>query len=284
MARRKRFGEILVEAGILNEKTLQTALDRQRESGRHLGQILEEHGIVTERDISIVLARQFGLQTVRDISRHQFSTELLALVSGEEAKKKLIFPLKVDGRRLHLAMVNPLDMATIDELGFRTGLNITPCVTTRSEILEAVRRHYLGEAPRTIETWWTVLVVDDQELVRCAIAAALEKEGYAVLQASNGAEGIRVAMTRMPHLIVSDTIMPRLSGDQMFRSLQSNPRTRKIPIIGLSSKSAPEEEARVLDMGYFDFISKPVNAVRLQARVRRALKEVHGDTPPPRLD
>ncbi|WP_158247190.1 response regulator [Geothermobacter hydrogeniphilus] len=284
MAQRKRFGEILVEAGILSEKTLQTALARQRESGRHLGQILEEHGIVTERDISIVLARQFGLKTVKEICHHRFPREVLALVDGDEALKKLIFPLKVEGRKLHLAMVNPLDMQTIDELGFRTGLSIAPCVTTRSEIVDAVDRHYRGRQPRDLQTWWTVLVVDDQELVRCAIAAAMERAGYRVLQANNGAEGIKVAMTRMPHLIVSDTIMPQLSGDAMFRSLQSNPRTRKIPVIGLSSKSAPEEEARVLDLGYFDFIAKPINAIRLQARVRRALKFVYGDNPPPRLD
>jgi len=284
MSKRKLFGEILVDAGILSEKTLQKALSKQRGSGRHLGQILEEHGIVTERDISIVLARQFGLQTVKDISRHQFPNEILALVSGDEALRKLIFPLKIEGRKLHLAMVNPLDMQTIDDIGFRTGLSVTPCVTVRSEITDAVHRHFLGEEPRELKDWWTVLVVDDQELVRSAMAAALERDGYCVLQANNGAEGLKLATTQLPHLIVSDTVMPHRSGDEMFRGLQNNPRTRKIPVIALSSKGAVEEEARILDLGYFDFIAKPINALRLQARVRRALSLVHGETPPPRIN
>lgn len=283
MAKRKLFGEILVDAGVLSEKTLQTALNRQRESGRHLGQILEEHGIVTEWDICIVLARQFGLQTVKGISQHQFAPEMLALIDGEVAAKRLIFPLRIDGRKLHLAMANPLDMQTVDELGFRTGLSIVTCVTSRSEILDAVQRHYLRRQPRDVPRWWIVLVVDDQELVRSALTASLERACYTVMQASNGAEGLKIAMNRMPHLIIADTLMPRHSGEEMFRSLQSNPRTKKIPILGLSSRSEVEEEARVLDMGYFDFIAKPVDAVRLQARVRRALKVVYGEEPPPRL-
>lgn len=131
--------------------------------------------------------------------------------------------------------------------------------------------------------WWTILVVDDQEMVRAAIRAALEREGYQVLEASNGAEGLKEALNQLPHLVLTDTIMPRLTGDEMFRNLQANARSRKIPVIGLSSKSAPEEEARVLNLGYFDFIAKPINAVRLKARVRRALRLVYGDTPPPKL-
>ncbi|GAB4175768.1 MAG: response regulator [Geothermobacteraceae bacterium] len=283
MAGRKKFGEILVDAGVLTERVLQQALEVQKQTGKHLGQILEERGIITERDVAVVLARQFGLKTVRDIAAHPFSMDLLQLVDGDTCLKKLIFPLKIDGRRLYLAMVNPLDIETIDELAFKTGLSVTACVTTREEIVAAVNRHYLGKDPRMEKGWWTILVVDDQEMVRAAIRAALEREGYQVLEASNGAEGLKEALNQLPHLVLTDTIMPRLTGDEMFRNLQANARTRKIPVIGLSSKSAPEEEARVLNLGYFDFIAKPINAVRLKARVRRALRLVYGDTPPPKL-
>ncbi len=283
MSGRKRFGEILVEAGVLTERSLQQALEKQRHSGKHLGEILEESGVITERDVAVVLARQFGLKTVRDIAAHCFSAELLKLVDPDTCLKKLIFPLKLDRRRLFLAMVNPLDMETIDDLAFRTGLSIVPCVTTREEIVAAVNRHYLGKDPKKEQSWWTILVVDDQEMVRAAIRAALERDGYQVLEATNGAEGLKEALNQLPHLIVADTVMPRLTGDEMFRNLQANERTRKIPVIGLSSRSTPEEEARMLKLGYFDFIAKPINAIRLQARVRRALLAVYGKVPPPRL-
>ena len=286
MAVRKKFGEILVDAGLLSTKTLNTALFRQKETGRHLGQVLEEYGIVTEQDIAAALARQFKIQIVRNISNHSFSQPLLNLFDSDIALKKLIFPLKLVDKKLYLAMVNPLDMEMLDDLSFKMGLTILPCVTTRSEIVAAVNTHYFHQPGSSVSAadWWTILIVDDQEVVRSSAAAALEREGYAVTQAANGAEGLKVALQSFPHLIVSDTIMPQMSGDEMFRNLQSNPRTRKLPVIGLSSKSTPEEEARILELGYFDFVAKPINAIRLQARVKRALATVYGEVPPPRLE
>ncbi len=62
-----------------------------------------------------------------------------------------------------------------------------------------------------------------------------------------------------------------MDGKDVFRTLQTNSLTRQIPVIAVSSKDYPEEEAKFLDMGFFDFIAKPYNFIRLMARVRRAL-------------
>lgn len=70
--RRKRFGEILVEAKVLSEEILSRALERQRGTGRRLGQVLEDMGVVTEKDIAAALARQFGFKTVANIARATF--------------------------------------------------------------------------------------------------------------------------------------------------------------------------------------------------------------------
>lgn len=284
MAVRKKFGEILVDAGLLTEPSLQKALARQKQTGRHLGQVLEELGLVNEEDVAKVLAKQFNIQIVRKIAHHDFADELLGLLDQETALQKLIFPLRLVDKKLSLAMVNPLDMELINDLSFKRGVTIVPCVTTRSEILAAIRRHYLRKNDVEVEVsdWWMVLVVDDQELVRAAITAALKREGYTVYQAENGAEGLKLALQLNPHLIVTDTVMPRMTGDEMYRLLQGNPRSRNIPVIALSSRSSAEEEARILQLGYHDFVAKPINPVRLQARVKRALLQVYGETPPPR--
>ncbi|MHB1400633.1 MAG: response regulator [Trichloromonadaceae bacterium] len=288
MIKRKRFGEILVEAGVISETQLNLALDKQRGSGQRLGQVLEEMGIVTEKDTAVVLARQFGFKTVQNLAKYNFADDLLALVDSDTALKRSIFPLKQEGKSLYLAMVNPLDMETIDNLTFRSGLRILPCVTTPGEIQAAVQKHYLGvaseSAAATKETadWWSILVVDDQELVRAAIAAALKREGYLVTEATNGAEGLKQACQQLPHLIVTDTVMPRMDGYEMFRALQSQATTRSVPVIALSSRSTPEEEAKLLDAGYFDFIAKPINPIRLTSRVRRALRISYGERPPKR--
>lgn len=282
MNRRKKFGEILVEAGAVSEAVLQSALQKQKGTGKRLGMVLEEMGVIAEKDIAVVLSRQFGYKTVRDFAKYTFSAELLALVDGGQALKFLIFPLKQEDKALYLAMVNPLDVETIDNLSFRTGLRIVPCVTTAGEIQEAVSRHYLHAGQQAEKSaWWTVLVVDDQEMVRLAIVAALRKEGYTLQQADNGAEGLKIALQQKPHLIITDTVMPRMDGYEMFRALQANAATRDVPVIALSSKAAAEEEAKLLDMGYFDFVAKPINPVRLTARIKRALRLVYGEGGPP---
>ncbi|WP_298037382.1 response regulator [uncultured Desulfuromonas sp.] len=280
MTRRKRIGQILVETGTISAEALTRALKRQENFGGLLGQILEEMGTVSERDIAAVLARQFNFQIVRDIAKHSFSPELLGLLDSETAIKKLIFPLRQQGKTLYLAMADPLDMETLDDLSFRTGMRVIPCVTTAGEIQEAVNRHYLQVGSGLKPAWWMVLVVDDHELVRAAAIAALEKEGFHAIEAANGAEGLKAAYEHLPHLIISDTIMPRMDGYDMFRALKANSRTCSIPVIALSSRSAAEEEAKLLEKGYFDFVAKPINPVRLMARVKRALKSVYGDSPP----
>jgi CheY-like chemotaxis protein len=283
MNKRKRIGELLVESGAVSETVVKEALEKQKETNKRLGELLEEMGAISERDIAGALSRQFGYKLVRDFAKYNFPAEVLAHVEPERALNSLIFPLKQQEKTLFLAMANPLDMTTIENLNFRTGLRIVPCVTTASEIQEAVNRHYM-QASRQAEQceWWTVLVVDDQEMVRLAIVAALRKEGYILLQAENGVEGLKVALQQKPHLIITDTVMPRMDGYELFRSLRSNLDTRNIPVVALSSKASAEEEAKLLDMGYFDFIAKPINPLRLQARVKRTLRLVYGEGGPPR--
>jgi len=284
MAKRMRFGEILVEAKVVDENQLERALEKQKGTGRRLGQVFEEMGVVTERDIAAALARQFGFKTVANIARAKFSEELLGLFDSDTASKMMLFPLKKEGTSLFLAMVNPLDIETIDNISFKSGLRVVPCVTTPTEIQSAVNRHYLKivEQVHAPDTWWTVLVVDDQDLVRSAAMAALRKEGYDLLEAANGADGLKVALQEKPHLIVADTVMPRMDGYEMFRAIQGNMSIKHIPVIALSSKSTAEEEAKLLEMGYFDFIAKPINPIRLVARVRHALRIIYGTSPPPR--
>ena len=284
MAKRKRLGEILLEAKVVDEGQLQAALERHWNTGRRLGDILKDLGMVTERDIAVALARQFGIKTVSNIAKASFSAELLALFDGETAIEKSLFPLKIEDKTLYLAMVNPLDMETIDNLSFKLGMRVVPCVTTPTEIQSAVNRHYFNIVEQSLgpDVWWTVLVVDDQNLVRSEIIAALKEEGYLLLEASDGSDGLRVAIEEKPHLILADTVMPHMSGHEMYQAIQSNLSIKHIPIIALSSKSSPEEEAKLLEMGFFDFIAKPVNQVRLVARTKHALRIIYGSSPPPR--
>ncbi len=283
MQKRKRFGEILIEANVVDQSTLKQALDNQRQTGRRLGQILEKMGVATEKDIAEALSRQFGLTAVTNIAKMNCSAELLKIIDSDTAMDKMIFPLKKEGGTLSLAMVNPLDLETIDKLSFCTGLRIVPCVTTPTEIQAAVNRHYLKYVEQSLgrDKRWTVLVIDDQDLVRSAVISALEHQGYNLLEARDGAEGLKVVFQEKPDLIITDTMMPKVNGFEILGALKGNRELKHIPIIALSAKPTAEEEARLLDMGCFDFIAKPINPVRLVARVKHALRIVYGDNPSP---
>lgn len=284
--RRKKFGQILVEASVISPETLQLALERQKMDGKRLGQVLEGMGVVTEKHIAVTLAHQFGFKTVKDIAKFNFPEELLALFDKDQATKSLIFPLKKDGMALYLAMVNPLDMEIIDQISFRTRLRVIPCVTTPTEIQAAVNRHYLRQGievtpvATTHEEWWTVLLVDSHDLARGAAATALKRQGYHVLEASNGADAASMTMQTLPHLLLTEIDLPRMDGYELYRTLQNNAVAKDLPIVALTGKSSPEEEAKLLNLGFFDVIPKPVIPVRLLARVKRALRIAYGDTPP----
>lgn len=273
MSKRKKFGEVLIEEGIIDANTLELALKQQSKSGQRLGQVLEEQGVISERDIALVLARQFGLKTVKNISEHNFPKSVLDVVDSEKALQKLIFPLRIEDKTLYLAMVNPLDMETLDTLSFGTGLRIIPYLTTTQEIHAAINRHYLTSMNGPNQgDWWRILVYDNQELALSATAAALSNEGFDVTKISKADDALTIIHQKQPHLIITEVSMLGIGGIELFNALKKNPHTDAIPMIAYSNKSTAKDEAKLLDLGFVDFIAKPVNAIRLVARTKRALR------------
>lgn len=266
------MGEILIEKDIISQKDLDQALLRQKESHKPLGKILEDMDIVLEEDIAKALSTQFGFPYVKNFSRYRFPQDVLDKLNAETALAHLVFPLKIDKKTLYLAMSNPLDMALQSDLSFKLAMRISPCVATPGEIKSAIKKHYLADIPaEKEERTWNILLVDSQEIVLSAAEAALKKEGYAIYKARNGAEGLKIATQLQPDVIITDIPMPRMDGIEMFKALQANSDIAKVPVIALSAKTAPESEYQLLEMGFFDFIAKPINPIRLLARVNRAI-------------
>ncbi len=269
--RRKRFGEVLLEAGLITRAQLEHALTLQQGSGKSLGKILEEKNIIGQKEIATTLARQFGFKTVRDIASHEFPAPILELIDSHKALKKLIFPLKVEGNKLYLAMVNPLDLETVDTLSFATGLHIIPIITTPTEIYAAINTHYLNTIDEKLaDSHWRILVLDTVQQAHIT-EGLLRKAGYSVTTAITSTAALNLCSKSCPHLIIAETHAPELDIVALYAALRHNNSTRNCPIIGLSLLATAVEEAKFLDMGFIDFIPKPLDAVRLLARVRRAL-------------
>ncbi|MDX2493910.1 MAG: response regulator [Desulfuromusa sp.] len=271
---RKKMGEILIDNEVISQNELDQALLRQKGTNKPIGKILEDMEVILEEDIAKALSTQFGFPHVKRFSRHNFPQNVLEKIDTQSALTHLVFPLKVDNNTLYLAMSNPLDMALQSDLSFKLAMRISPCVATPDEIKAAIKKHYLTEMPEDKEdSTQVILLVDNQEIVLNAAEAALKKEGYSIYKAQNGAEGLKIATQLKPHLIITDIVMPRMDGIEMFKALKTNGEIDNIPVIALSAKTAAEEEYKLLEMGFFDFVAKPINPTRLLARVRRALRE-----------
>ena len=90
-----------------------------------------------------------------------------------------------------------------------------------------------------------ILLVDDDVTLRELLADALEREGFAILQAGNGEEGVAAALAGKPDLVISDIVMPEMNGWELCQTLRTLPSTKAIPFLFLSSlDQAPREAAR----------------------------------------
>ena len=115
----------------------------------------------------------------------------------------------------------------------------------------------------------TILVVDDDDSTVELLAQLLELEGYTVLTASNGKEALESASRTVPGLIVTDQMMPVMTGAELFRALKSSPRLRQVPVILITS--APPAAAR--DLHWTELIRKPLDLEALLRSVHRVFRE-----------
>ncbi|HOX97939.1 MAG TPA: ATPase, T2SS/T4P/T4SS family, partial [Smithella sp.] len=126
---------------IVSEGQLMSALALQKKSGKMIGQTLIELGYITEAQLVEAFRKKFSISYI-DCDGVVVPEKFLKLVSMTMAVKKKILPTDVSGNTLFLAMVNPLDYSTIDEVKFLTGKNITPLLTTESSLMKAIEKNY----------------------------------------------------------------------------------------------------------------------------------------------
>ena len=118
----------------------------------------------------------------------------------------------------------------------------------------------------------TVLVVDDEADHRKILTAALESEGYGVLQADNGKEALRLIEDSQVDLVVLDVMMPGLDGFETCRRIRDEMGNFTLPVIFTTSREDRESRVRGKSVGGDDFLTKPVDPIELSARVRNLLR------------
>ena len=134
---RKELGEILRGADLITPAQLTEALSLQRTYGERLASVLVRQHILTEKFAVTYLGRQLGVPPV-DLSKTEIELSLLDVVPLELCERHLIFPVRVEGTRLQLAMADPLDRTLISEIEFKTGVRLAPLIALESAVKNAV--------------------------------------------------------------------------------------------------------------------------------------------------
>ncbi|MCS7260614.1 MAG: response regulator [Anaerolineae bacterium] len=116
-----------------------------------------------------------------------------------------------------------------------------------------------------------ILVVDDEPAMMQYLSMVLMRDGYEVLQASNGYEALTLVRERSPDLVLLDVMMPEMDGFQVLRELRASEEFQELPVIILTALTAEQDIVRGFEGGVTDYIDKPVTPAVLRARVRRWL-------------
>jgi two-component system chemotaxis response regulator CheY len=120
----------------------------------------------------------------------------------------------------------------------------------------------------------TILVVDDDELVRDSTRLLLEEAGARVLIARYGAEALEALATHSPDLILSDLLMPRMDGYQLVERIRSDPARADVPIIALSATASPTDQERIRRAGFDGHVVKPFDYATLAEGFKKAMRRL----------
>lgn len=117
----------------------------------------------------------------------------------------------------------------------------------------------------------TVLIVEDDPMIRDVLGRLLTIEGYKIITANDGMQGVQCARVSRPDIIIMDMGLPLLNGWQATHRIRAMPATKDIPIIALTAYAMKEDRAKCLDVGCNEYEPKPVDFPRLNEKIRKLL-------------
>ena len=116
-----------------------------------------------------------------------------------------------------------------------------------------------------------ILIVDDEEFILNLLRNGLTENGFDVITAPDGFEGILSVEDHKPDMVISDIMMPRLSGLDFHKALKNNKETRNLPVILISARDEVEIVQKGLSMGAVDYITKPFKINEIVGKLRHHL-------------
>ena len=120
---------------------------------------------------------------------------------------------------------------------------------------------------------YRILLIDDEDDILEFVKYNLERDGYEVFTASNGAEGLEVALKTKPHLILLDMMMPVLDGIETCKAIRNSPALKNVMVVFLSAVGSEETQLQGYNAGADDYINKPIKMNILRSRVQAMVRK-----------
>ncbi|MGE5584253.1 MAG: GspE/PulE family protein [Bacillota bacterium] len=203
VSRRRRLGEILIDAGVLTQGDLDMALSAQRETGGRLGSVLVSLGLIDEDVMLTALETQLGVPRV-ELARYIIDPEVARLLPEAFVRSHKVFPIERVGGRITLAMADPLDVFAIDDVRISTGLEVGPVIASEAEIEAAIAECY-GTGPGM------KLVREVQAQVAGAAGKAQQPRADEARKAAEDAQVMSAPAVRLANAIIAEAVKARAS-------------------------------------------------------------------------
>jgi len=211
--KRKLLGRLLLEKGLVTEKHVTEALERQKKTGERIGQALVAMGVVSEQQVVEALGTQLGYKVV-DLEVTQISPAILELIPPALCKRHNVIPIGRDDNRITVAMTDPLDFNTMDSLRFILNTEIEPVICSLKGIEEAIDR-YFSRSEESVDL-----------LIQEFTDPGVDKVKEEVLTGmAAGDEGGDAPIIKLVHLIISEAVKARAS-DIHIEPLETRLRVR----------------------------------------------------------
>ena len=124
----------------------------------------------------------------------------------------------------------------------------------------------------------TILIVEDNEKNMKLVRDILQHQGHTTLEAATGADGVRLALTQRPDLVLMDIQLPDIDGISALREIRKDRALDAMPVLAVSASVMPDEQQKVVTSGFDAFITKPINLKQFRDTVQHFL--AHGRKPP----
>ena len=122
----------------------------------------------------------------------------------------------------------------------------------------------------------SIVVIDDDRMIRQILQSALSKKGFDIYTAENGTLGVEVAQTENVDLILLDWLMPQVDGMEVLKQLKSDPKTKHIPVFMLTGKGNQKDISQAIEAGCDDYIVKPFNISEIDKTIKNKLTKIAG--------